>query len=172
MLCLFFWALLFSLSPPLFSKVDPPNYDFSLDTLEVFEPGKTVKEVEQNFQGKVLNKSGPVTLKRYYVAHIRYKFPVMVQFKEGKVIDFFARLPSYFLHDVFHQSLINRYELQDQYTKKEAQAVYIWKEDKVRRIYQGQCTITCFPMYYVVKKMDEKTPSILEKMQKRWAPKK
>ena len=46
---------------------------------------------------------GEVRIYRFYVDQIRYKFPVFVQLDQGKALDFYAKLPSYFLHDVFHQ---------------------------------------------------------------------
>jgi hypothetical protein len=80
---------------------------------------------------------------------LRYKFPVFVQVANGQVLDFFARLPAYFLHDVFHQSLINRYGKQDLYFKKDSNAIYIWNDEEgIRFTYSGGCTINCFPIYF------------------------
>ncbi|MEX0798173.1 MAG: hypothetical protein WEB87_03100 [Bacteriovoracaceae bacterium] len=146
-----FWAIiLFTLN--LQAKVEPPNYDFSLDQLAVFMPGKKlVKIQEKHGQGEMIKRDGAFAVHKFYVAHIRYKFPVLVQIKNDEVTDFYARLPAYFLHDIFHQSLINRLEAQDAYYKVEEQAVYVWKNrDKLRHIYSGACSITCFPIYYAV----------------------
>ena len=80
---------------PLNAKVEAPNYNFSLDTLADFFPGKNRDDLEKKY-GKaevMASSSGTETLK-FYVAHIRYKFPVMVQVKEGKVLDFFSKLPN------------------------------------------------------------------------------
>ena len=138
------------LSSSVFSKVDPPNYDFSLDKFEEFMPGKKLNEAHRKNQ--TFSKAGFKTYK-IYIEHIRYKFPLFVQVKGDTITDFFARLPAYFLHDIFHQSLINRIGKQDIYKKVEEQAVYIWKNKKgLSHIYSGGCTITCFPIYYSVKK--------------------
>jgi hypothetical protein len=87
---------------PLNAKVDPPNYNFSLETLEDFFPDKNLDDLQKKY-GKPdqMGKQGQVETLRFFVAHIRYKFPVIVQVQQGKVLDFFAKLPSYFLHDVF-----------------------------------------------------------------------
>ena len=136
---------------PLNAKVEAPNYDFSLNTLADFFPEKPISELEKKY-GKhevVGNKNGVETMK-YYVAHIRYKFPVIVQTKDGKVLDFFAKLPSYFLHDVFFQSLVNRMGKQNTYKKVGEEAVYIWEKDSLKHVYSGACTITCFTVFYTV----------------------
>ena len=137
------------LTSSLQSKVDPPNYDFSLDKFDEFMPGKTLDKERQ--KELAFNKDGFKTYK-IYIAHIRYKFPLFVQTKNNIITDFFARLPAYFLHDIFHQSLINRLGNQDVYKKVEEQAVYVWKDkNNMRHYYSGGCTITCFPIYYAVK---------------------
>jgi hypothetical protein len=132
------------------AKVEPQNYNFSLDALSLFHPGKEFKAIEAKYgKGEEYGKVGQIKIYKFYVAQIRYKFPVLVQVFEGKVLDFFARLPSYFSHDLYHQSLINRYGKQDLYKKSENSAVYIWNnKGGFRHIYSGTCTITCFPMYY------------------------
>ncbi|MCR9203183.1 MAG: hypothetical protein NXH75_01295 [Halobacteriovoraceae bacterium] len=132
----------------VYGQIEPPNYNFSLNTLADFYPGKKFEEMKTKY-GKPelsLNKGTPIY--KFYVAHIRYKFPVFVRIYKGESVGFFARLPSYFLHDVFHQSLINRYGKQDEYSKVGNSAVYIWNDEKnIKFIYQGQCTLNCFPMY-------------------------
>ncbi len=153
-----------------FGKVDPQNYNFSLDQLADFGPDKTMEEIQSKFgKGDPIFKDAKTQTLKFYMTHIRYRFPVFVTFFESKSIGYFARLPSYFLHDVFHQSLINRFEKQDIYTKKDNAAVYIWKNEKgVRYTYQGQCTITCFPMYLQMEKLElpqqlKENPSLLKK---------
>ena len=135
------------------AKVDPPNYDFSLDKLNIFMPGKSLKDIEKEYPKKeVVFKKLPFITYKFYVEHIRYRFPILVQFKGDEVTDFHARLPAYFLHDVFHQSLINRLGNQDVYKKVEEQATYVWKnKNGNKHIYNGGCSITCFPIFYAVK---------------------
>jgi hypothetical protein len=136
---------------PLNAKVEPPNYNFSLETLADFFPEKKIEDIEKKY-GKAEttgNKNGVLTQK-FYVAQIRYKFPVIVQVKDGKVLDFFAKLPSYFLHDIFFQSLVNRIGKQKDYKKVGEEAVYGWEKDALKHVYSATCTITCFPIFYTV----------------------
>jgi hypothetical protein len=136
---------------PLNAKVEAPNYNFSIDTMMDFYPEKRLEDLEKKY-GKpeaMSNHNGIVTMK-FYVAHIRYKFPVLVQTRDGKVLDFFARLPNYFLHDVFFQSLINRIGKQNSYKKVGEEAVYRWEKDSLKHVYSAACTITCFPIFYTV----------------------
>lgn len=153
-----------------FGKVDPANYNFSLDELSDFAPDKPLEEItEKHGKGEITFDEQGAKIIKFYVKQIRYKFPVFVTFFEGKSLGYFARLPSYFLHDVFHQSLINRYEKQDIYSKKDNAAIYVWKnEEGVRYTYQGQCTITCFPMFLQAQKIElpaqlKESPSLLKK---------
>lgn len=134
-----------------FAKVEPPNYNFSLDTLNLFMPKKSVKNVKQKYPKMSIQKvQNGNTLYKVYINQRRYKFPVLFQAKGDVITDFYTRLPAYFLHDVFHQSLINRIGKQNKYFKKEEAAVYIWNKKKLTHVYSGGCTITCFPIYYTV----------------------
>ena len=136
---------------PLIAKVDPPNYDFSLETLADFFPDKAQEDIEKKYgKPEIMQTKGEVITLKFYVAHIRYKFPVIVQMKNGKVLDFFAKLPSYFLHDVFFQSLVNRLGKQNAYKKMGEEAVYQWEKDSLQHVYSAACTITCFPIFYTV----------------------
>ena len=136
---------------PLNAKVEAPNYNFSLETLADFFPEKKIDDIEKKYgKSEVMgDKNGIETLK-FYVAHIRYKFPVIVQAKDGKILDFFAKLPSYFLHDIFFQSLVNRIGKQKDYRKVGEEAVYSWEQDSLKHVYSAACTITCFPVFYTV----------------------
>ena len=141
----------FVMFQPLNAKVDPPNYNFSLETLEDFFPDKNLDDLQKKY-GKPdqMGKQGQVETLRFFVAHIRYKFPVIVQVQQGKVLDFFAKLPSYFLHDVFFQSLVNRIGKQNSYKKMGEEAIYLWEKDERKYVYSAACTITCFPIFYTV----------------------
>lgn len=134
------------------AKVDPPNYDFSLDSLSPFMPGQSLGELQKKYgKGTKMGEDGNGVITRFLVEQLRYKFPVLVQSKADVIDNFYASLPTYFLHDVFHQSLINRLGMQDSYKKVEESAVYIWKNNKgLTHVYSGTCTITCFPVYYAV----------------------
>lgn len=132
------------------AKVDAKNYDFTLDKLYAFYPGKSVDEIKKNFP-KIENVKSDGSLMKLYFKHVRYRFPIFLQVYNGTVVSFFARLPNYFLHDVFHQSLINRYGKQNSYKKVNSAAIYTWNNAKNNKIiYKGECTITCFPSYLYV----------------------
>jgi hypothetical protein len=142
---LFTFTLAFSSS--IRSEVKAPNYNFSLDTLKDFYPGKKLSDIKKKYPKiEPMKKDGSVY--RAYVAHIRYRFPVFIYIYQETVMSFFARLPTYFLHDLFHQSMINRYGKQDRYKKVNGSALYIWNnENGIKFTYKGECTITCFPSY-------------------------
>jgi hypothetical protein len=133
--------------PPGKEKI--PNYNFSLDSLKIFFPNNKLDDIEKKSgKGLLVKENGGFIIKKYFVSHIRYKFPVFVQYENNQSLDFFARLPTYFLHDIFHQSLINRYGPQNQFLKLENSSLYVWKNiNGLKLIYNGSCTITCFPQY-------------------------
>lgn len=145
-----------TISSPVGAKVEPPNYNFSLDKFDLFFPGSKQSEIKKQYSNETLVLShGNFKTYKYYVEHIRYKFAILVQYKDGVVTDFHARLPPYFLHDVFHQSLINRYGKQDIYKNEKEQSLYIWNNEKnFKHYYSGACSVTCFPIYYAVRKID------------------
>lgn len=137
-------------------------------------PTSKLSVIDQKYKNKkVVFKSGGFITYKYYVEHLKYKFPILVQTLNGQVTDFYTKLPSYFLHDVFHQSIINRFGKQDFYKKTEESALYIWKNSKnlnnLKIIYSGACTITCFPLFYSVVPVNHNYGSsfkpVLKKMQ-------
>ena len=135
----------------IYAKVDPPNYNFSLEAFDLFKPGSSVEEIKKKYpKAEVVDQKTESSVIKVYVAHLRYRFPVFIQTHRDKTVDFIARLPNYFLHDLFHQTLINRYGKQDKYFKKEESALYVWRGEKdgIKRVYYGTCTITFFPVYY------------------------
>ena len=138
-------------------KTKIPNYDFSLDSLKAFFPGSNLEDIEKEVgKGEVMKKGENFLIKKYYIAQIRYKFPVFVQYNERKSLDFFARLPTYFLHDLFHQSLINRYGPQNKYINLDSSSLYVWNNAKgFKIIYNGACTITCFPQFLFVSRPED-----------------
>jgi hypothetical protein len=171
--CIFYWFFLILFIHPSWSKVTPPNYDFSLEAMKVFYPQQDFKAIEGKYgKSELYEDRGTSKVYRFNVAQIRYKFPVFVQVgQDGKVTDFFARLPSYFSHDIFHQTLIDSFGKQDEYSRKNKTALYIWNNKNNFKIYYaGACTITCFPIYLAIGMAQlndgTKTPSLLESMAK------
>lgn len=152
---------------PLNAKVEKPNYDFSLDTLSDFLPGKNVGDAAaKHGQPQEVNKVNGVKTQKFQVAHIRYKFPVLVQEKEGEIQDFFARLPNYFLHDIFLQSLVKKLGKQNSYKRTGEEAYYIWETEEMKHVYSAACTITCFPIFYSVMKKKTTGSTLLDQMKK------
>jgi hypothetical protein len=161
----------------LLAKVDPPNYNFTLDKIKDFLPGSTFpisEEIKKLYGEPVLiKKNGPVEIYRLTIKHSRYEFPLFFQVKDlniknkivsdeqpaalstyqtnFRILDVYMTLPSYFLHDIFHQSIINRHGKQNQYQHKNGNSLYTWNDvGGHRHIYSGTCTITCFPLFYTV----------------------
>ena len=152
---------------PLNAKVEAPNYNFNNETFEDFLPGRSIKELDKKFgRAEEMSNDRQVRTVRYYISNTRYKFPIIVQEQEGVVLDFHARLPSYFLHDTFFQGLRNKLGKQTNYKKTGEEAYYTWEKPPLRHIYSAACTITCFPIFYAVQKIDSTEPTISEKMKK------
>ena len=156
-----FLFILLTIAGHVNSKVDPPNYNFSLDSLSSFLPGGSLKKLKEvHGDGEVIKKTGEKLTLKYNIAQLRYKFPVLVVVENGKVLDFYATLPTYFVHDLFHQSLINRYKKQNLFRKYEGTSLYMWKTDKLILTYAATCTITCFPLY-----LTGSDPAVTESLQ-------
>lgn len=131
------------------AKVDPKNYDFTYDKFKIFYPGNSLDQVKKNYpKPELISKKGAFENYKVDIIHVRYKFPVFFQVKDNKIVDFFAKLPSYFIHDIFHQSLINRFGMQNKYSHKDGTSFYVWNNaDGLLLTYSGACTITCFPIF-------------------------
>jgi len=144
----FLFCILFSIC--LQAKVEIPDYNFTLDKLKLFQPGSSSEAIEKTFgKGEELDNINGIQILKYYLKANRYAFPVFVQVYRGQSLDFFAKLPNYFLHNSFHQSLIKRHGKQDQFHNVENSSVYIWNDKSgIQHVYSGSCTITCFPIYY------------------------
>lgn len=150
---------------PLNAKVEAPNYNFSIETLENFYPDKKIADAQTKFgKPEEMSSKGEIQTLKFMVAQIRYKFPVIVHVKEGVIEDMFAKLPSYFLHDLFFQSIVNRLGKQTEYKKTMEEAFYVWKTKDFKYIYSASCTITCFPIFYSVERIEKITPSIIDQM--------
>ncbi|OFZ48463.1 MAG: hypothetical protein A2381_03460 [Bdellovibrionales bacterium RIFOXYB1_FULL_37_110] len=150
--------LLITISLPAFAKVEAFNYNFSLEILEDFYPDKTLESIEKKYnKGANISSNADYKIIKYLINHQRYTFPVFVQYYKDKSVDFYVRLPSYFMHDIFHESLIKKLGKQDTYSKYEESASYTWKNVKdTQHFYRAECTITCFPIFYsvITKKSD------------------
>lgn len=162
---LYILPCLLTMFQPLNAKVDPPNYKFDLKTFDDFFPDRPVDILKKKFlENEVLSKQSDITTNKYLLKEKNYFLKVFTQERGNKVEDFFVRLPSYFLHDVFFQSLVNRYGKQKIYKKQNEEALYIWEDKDLKHVYSAVCTITCFPVFYSVEKISGANKSFLEKM--------
>ncbi len=160
-------VLTFILNFSAFSKVEAPNYNFSLDIFKTFMPGQRLEDIKSNHKKiSIEKKSNGLLTYKVQIRKKRYNFSIFFQISEEtqKVTDFYTRLPSYFLHDTFHQSIINRFGKQNKYFKDEEAAVYIWNKKDVTHVYSGGCSITCFPIYYSVYSNKEDYSPIFKNM--------
>lgn len=141
---------------------ETPNYNFSLDQFQDFYPGVKIDDLRENYgPGEIIVRQNDHLIYKFYISHIRYRFPIFVQTNPEKtIVDFIARLPNYFLHDVFHHSLIERIGRQDRYFKKNAHAFYHWSDvEGNSHTYTSTCTITCFPINYAVSTNRPQSPN-------------
>ena len=151
-----------------FSKVEAPNYNFTLKKLEPFTPGKLISDIPKELgKGEITSDDGDTKIIRYSLVHARYNFPIYVQVKKGVILDFYARFPTYFIHDKFHQSLIDKFGKQTKYYKQENNALYEWKNSNgMRVLYSGSCTITCYPVYLTYIQVTKKKGDFVPLIQK------
>ena len=135
-----------------FSKVVPPNYGFTLEDLQDFSPGKNFSEIEKKWgKAEFYLKNKKLKIYKIHLIKKSFRFPLYLQVFDEKIIEFYAKLPSYFSHDLFLKELIKTHGKQNEYFKQNNLAIYEWKkEDNLKLIYSGSCTITCFPIYYQV----------------------
>lgn len=167
----FIFAIFFTLVYTAKALVEEPNYDFTFDKFETFLPGQTLEQVKLKYPSvKLINKSGSTETYEVDIIHVRYKFPLYFQIKDSKIVDYYAKLPSYFLHDTFHQSLINRFGKQNKYYNLNNHSYYIWNNAKGLTVtYNGACTITCFPVFiHAISSTDKALlkESLIEKFKK------
>ncbi|MCB9060141.1 MAG: hypothetical protein H6622_01295 [Halobacteriovoraceae bacterium] len=136
----------------LLGQVESPNYDFSLDQIKSILPDSKIEDVKKTFPDlELITDTKKKKVFKVKLKHQRYIIHAELNVVEDLVRDIFIRLPSYFLHDVFHQSLINRYGKQNFYKLKNEHAIYIWdKLEKYKIVYSSTCTIQCFPIYLAI----------------------
>lgn len=131
------------------AEITPPNYDFTLKTLETFTPGKNIEEVKkQNPKFDIFEDNGEQKILRFKLIRANYFLDVYTQVKKETITDLFVRLPQHFLHDLFLRDLQKKWKKQDKFVRHDMSALYVWfNRDTFNIIYQGSCSITCFPMF-------------------------
>lgn len=165
-LLLICWILL--IGKEIQSEVTPPNYNFRLEDLDIFDIGTPLSKIKEKYgNGELLTQSNGNQVYKYFIHHLHYKFPILVQISKEEVSDYFCHLPSYFLHDIFLNSLVKKYGKQNRYRLKNEEAIYLWEKGDKKIVYMASCTITCFPVYLSVTKKSEegkKDQSLLQSM--------
>jgi len=131
---------------------------FKFEIIENFFPDKKLNEKQlKNSIGK---------LKQYTLVEEKINFEnftfsgFVAADNNGIIHEVIFRLPTYFLHDSFYQSLINRFQKPSKYHLKSEQASYEWEKPYFIH-YEATCTITCFPIFLLVSKTSNIQNSVL-----------
>lgn len=163
---LLFMGLLLSFSTRIYAEIKPPNYDFTFASLGPFLPGGTLEKIksDKTIQSDIFEDNGNLKILRIKLKRANYHIDVYVQTKDDKITDMFARLPQHFIHDIFLADLQKKYKKQDKYVQKDMNALYVWmNRDGNNIIYQGSCSITCFPMFVEVVSADKSVVPLYQK---------
>lgn len=145
--------VLLNFSTRIHAEIIPPNYDFTLASLGPYFPGKSLEKIksDKTIQSDIFEDSGNLKILRIKLKNSNYNLDIYLQTKDDKITDMFARLPQHFIHDIFLADLQKMYKKQDKYVQKDMNALYFWiNRDGNNIIYQGSCSITCFPMFIEV----------------------
>jgi len=159
-------GLFLSFSTRIYAEIKPPNYDFTFASLGSFLPGGTLEKIksDKTIQSDIFEDNGNLKILRIKLKRANYNIDVYVQTKDDKITDMFARLPQHFIHDIFLADLQKKYKKQDKYVQKDMNALYVWmNRDGNNIIYQGSCSITCFPMFVEVVSGDKSVVPLYQK---------
>ncbi|MDO9181826.1 MAG: hypothetical protein Q7U04_05430, partial [Bacteriovorax sp.] len=139
------------------AEITPPNYDFTLKSIENFTPGKNIEEIKkQNTKFEIFLDNGDQKILKFKLMRANYSLDVYTQVKKDIVTDLFVRLPQHFLHDILLQDLQKKWKKQDRFVRHDKSAIYVWlNRDNNNIIYQGSCSITCFPMFIEISSNDK-----------------
>lgn len=131
------------------AEITPPNYDFTLKSIETFMPGKNIEDVKkQNAKFDIFSDNGDQKILRFKLKRTGYSLDVYTQVKKDIITDLFVRLPQHFLHDIFLTDLQQKWKKHDRYVRHDKSAIYVWlNRDTNNIIYHGSCSLTCFPMF-------------------------
>lgn len=131
------------------AEIKSPNYDFTLDALELFFPGKSLEQAQKTYpKYDLFEDKGEEKIVHFKVMRTGYLLDIYAQVKADKFTDIFVRMPQHFLHDLLLTDLQKRYKKQDHYIRKDLSALYVWKNRNGNNIlYHGSCSLTCFPMF-------------------------
>jgi hypothetical protein len=149
----------------LYAEITPPNYDFTLKSLEIFYPGKPIEEVKKlNPKYKTIEDNGDAKLFLFQIKKANYKLDIYTQVKKDQITDLYVRLPQHFIHDIVLKDLQKTWKKQDRFVRKDGSALYTWlNRDNFNIIYQGSCSITCFPMFLEIVSTDKAVKPLYNK---------
>ncbi len=157
---------LFSIILSIHAEITPPNYDFTLKSIENFTPGKNIEEIKkQNPKFDIFEDNGDQKILRFKLKRAEYSLDIYTQVKKDIVTDLFVRLPQHFLHDIFLADLQKKWKKQDKYVRHDKSAIYVWlNRDNLNIIYHGSCSITCFPMFIEIVSTDKSVTPMYVKL--------
>jgi hypothetical protein len=153
-------------SSPVYPDIKPPNYDFTMATLEPFFPGKNAVDIQKDktIKSDIFEDNGNAKIMHFKLKRTNYALDIYAQVKSDKITDIFVRLPQHFIHDLFLAELVKKYKKQDKFVRHDMSALYVWmNRDGNNILYHGSCSITCFPMFIEVVSKD---PAIVPLYQK------
>lgn len=129
-------------------KSDSKN-SFTLSDIESYLPGKNISdELKTQIKAQLIQNKNDTKLWRFFIKENTYVIALFFQEKNNLILDLYLALPSYFLHDSFHQTLINKFGKQDRFLHHNGTSVYSWiNKSDIEILYSATCTITCFPIF-------------------------
>lgn len=161
----FYLPFIILFSHPLLAEIATPNYDFTLKTLENFLPEKIVTELAKDGKKfEIVEGDGDLKLARYHLKSAHYSLTIYIQYKKENIKNIFVRLPQYFNHDLLLKELQGKWKKQDKYFSHDRTSMYTWlNRDQMNILYQGSCSITCFPMFIEFATTDTSIPPLHQK---------
>jgi hypothetical protein len=157
---------LLSLIFSIHAEITPPNYDFTLKSIDNFTPGKNIEEVKkENPKFDVFSDNGSQKILRFKLKRTNYTLDLYTQVKKDIITDVFVRLPQFFIHDLFLADLQKKWKKQDRFVRHDRTAVYVWlNKDNTNIVYSGSCSITCFPLFLEIVSTDKSVEPMYVKL--------
>lgn len=161
----YIFIALFSLVTRIDAKITPPNYDFKISMLETFFPTKSVEEIKKQIpKFDIVEDSGDQKILKFKLNKKEYILDIYVQVKKDLIIDTYIRMPQHFNHDLLLKELQEKWKKQDKFKNKDRSSLYTWfNRDRMNILYQGSCSITCFPMFLEFTTSDNSVKPLYQK---------
>lgn len=135
-------------SSSLNAKTQRYNYDFMSEVIKNFRT-LSLSDLEKKYPKKeVIFEDKKSSIIKFSLKVSGHFFPVFIQTQNKEKSDFYISLPTYFLHDPFLEVLKKDAGKESSFLTKETSALYIWENTNSKKVYNSDCTITCFPVYY------------------------